>query len=121
MPQLFTPRADRVFRLSLALTAAGVPGLALLGYFLARTDRAWGVGVPAPQPLPFSHAVHAGGLGLDCRYCHAQVERAAEAGMPSAALCLGCHGRIWTAAAPLAPLRDSLELDAPIRWHSVHR
>jgi len=25
------------------------------------------------QPVPFSHAHHAGGLGLDCRYCHTTV------------------------------------------------
>jgi hypothetical protein len=121
MPQLFSPRADRRFRLALALTALAAIGAAALAVALARSDRAWAVGRAAPQPIPFSHALHAGGLGLDCRYCHAEVERAAGAGMPTAALCLGCHDQVWTGAAVLGPLRDSIELDTPIAWASVHR
>ncbi len=27
------------------------------------------------QPVPYSHALHAGQLGIDCRYCHTTVER----------------------------------------------
>src|SRR6185436_14008822 len=26
------------------------------------------------QPVPFSHAVHAGAADLDCRYCHTTVD-----------------------------------------------
>ena len=26
------------------------------------------------QPVPFSHAHHVGGLGVECRYCHTSVE-----------------------------------------------
>lgn len=121
MPQHFSRRADGRFRLALVLTLAVGVGVAALGYVLARSDRSWGVGQPAPQPIPFSHALHAGGLGLDCRYCHATVERTADAGMPTAALCLGCHQQVWTGAAVLAPLHDSLDLGAPIAWASLHR
>jgi hypothetical protein len=32
--------------------------------------------------LPFSHAHHVGGFGLDCRYCHAGVEKSTVAGIP---------------------------------------
>lgn len=39
-------------------------------------------GRPVPQPVPFSHAFHAGGLGLSCRYCHSAVEYAPYAGLP---------------------------------------
>lgn len=121
MPQLFSPRTNSRLRWGLVLVAAMLTGAAVLGFTLVRSDRAWGVGTPAPQPIPFSHALHAGGLGTDCRYCHATVERAADAGMPSAELCLGCHNQIWTGAAALAPLRDSVALGTPIEWHSVHR
>lgn len=121
MPQLFSPRADGRFRLVLLLLLLAVIGAAWLGFALARSDRAWGVGRPAPQPIPFSHALHAGGLGLDCRYCHSTVERSAAAGMPTAELCLGCHQQVWAGAAVLAPLRDSLALAEPIVWASVHR
>jgi hypothetical protein len=121
MPQIFSPSADRRFRLAILLVVVGLVGAGALAYALARSDRAWAIGRPATQPIPFSHALHAGSLGVDCRYCHAQVERAEDAGMPSAELCLGCHNRVWMGAAILGPLRDSVELDAPIAWASVHR
>jgi hypothetical protein len=34
------------------------------------------VGYQPKQPVPFSHALHAGELGMDCRYCHTSVEKA---------------------------------------------
>ncbi len=39
----------------------------------------------------FSHQIHAGKLGMDCRYCHSQVENSAEANIPTASTCMGCH------------------------------
>ena len=47
---------------------------------------------PGPvQPIPFSHAHHAGLYGVDCQYCHAGTDRSAAAGVPSVELCMGCH------------------------------
>lgn len=121
MPQLFSPRANPAARLALVLAFGVVFGAGVVAWFLARSDEAWGVGRPAAQPIPFSHALHAGALGLDCRYCHGMVEHAAGAGMPTAELCLGCHDQVWIGLAALAPLRDSLALGTPITWASVHR
>ena len=42
-------------------------------------------GVARPQPVPFSHEHHAGGLGIDCRYCHTSVEKSSFAGIPPTA------------------------------------
>lgn len=95
--------------------------LAALAFLHARSGSAWAVGEPAPQPIPFSHAVHAGGLGLDCRFCHGGVDRAAAAGMPTAETCLGCHARVWTVTAQLAPLQTALAQGTPVAWSSVHR
>lgn len=39
----------------------------------------------------FSHQIHAGKLGMDCRYCHSHVENSAEANIPSVSTCIGCH------------------------------
>jgi hypothetical protein len=121
MPQLFSPAADRRLRTAAVLGAIALLAAILAGFALARSDRAWGVGRPAPQPIPFSHAVHAGGLGLDCRFCHAGVERAAGAGMPTAETCLGCHRQVWNVTAQFAPLESALALDAAVTWQSVHR
>jgi hypothetical protein len=73
------------------------------------------------QPVMFSHEHHAGRLGLDCRYCHATVEREAFAGMPSAQTCMHCHAQLYTASAMLAPVRRSWETGEPLLWNSVTR
>lgn len=121
MTQPFSPRADRRLRLGLGLGAAGAVALLIAALALVRSDRAWGVGEAAPQPIPFSHAIHAGGLGLDCRYCHAGVERGAAAGMPTTETCLGCHNGVWSVSAQFAPLETARALGAPVVWGSVHR
>ena len=121
MAQLFSRAADQRLRRFGAISIALAALLAVAGFAMARSGVAWHVGRPAAQPIPFSHAVHAGGLGLDCRFCHAGVEGSAQAGMPSAELCLGCHERVWNVAAQFAPLRSALQLDASVRWSSVHR
>jgi len=40
------------------------------------------VGYAPKQPIDYSHKLHAGELGMDCRYCHTTVEHAAVAGIP---------------------------------------
>jgi hypothetical protein len=119
--QLFSPRATTIFRVVLVLVPLTAGGAGGLTYVWSRSGAAWNVGKPAPQPIPFRHDVHAGSLRIDCRYCHAGVERAAAAGMPSAATCLSCHSQVWAGASVLEPLRSALELDQPISWNSVHR
>ncbi|MCK8787498.1 cytochrome c family protein [Roseomonas sp. NAR14] len=121
MTQIFSRHADSRLRLAAGLGLAAVAFLAVSGFFVARSGAAWQVGVPARQPIPFSHAVHAGQLGLDCRLCHAGVERQAAAGMPTAETCLGCHRQVWNVAAQFAPLRSALALDTPVAWASVSR
>ena len=57
--------------------------------------------------MPFSHKLHAGEMGLDCRYCHNTVERAAHAAIPPAATCMNCHSQVKTDSPKLAPVRRS--------------
>lgn len=120
MAQLFRPRANWIFRLVLAGGVLGTLAVAAGALAYVRTGAYWDVGKAAPQPIPFQHSIHAGGLGLDCRFCHSSVERSAEAGMPSAHTCLTCHAQVWSGASVLEPLRTSVALGVPIRWSSVH-
>jgi hypothetical protein len=46
---------------------------------------------------------------------------AATAGMPATHTCMTCHSQIWTDARMLAPVRDSLINNAPLRWQRVGR
>lgn len=117
--------------LGLAGTGLLVGYLATVGFF-ATHPKVINVGHMPEQPIPFSHALHAGKLKMDCRYCHNTVEKAAHAAIPPSATCGNCHGgkdrvkegetlgAVHLASEKLAPLRRSLETDEPVEWLKVH-
>lgn len=78
------------------------------------------VRVPVAQPIGFQHSLHAGELGLDCRYCHTSVEVSATASVPSTETCMTCHSQIRVGAPALQPVVASWEGEIPIRWNRVH-
>ncbi len=75
--------------------------------------------LPVEQPVPFSHAFHAGGLGLSCRYCHAAAEHAPYAGLPPTETCMTCHTFIKPDSPKLALVRESWEKGTPVPWNRV--
>ena len=78
------------------------------------------IGYSPKQPVPFSHALHAGELGMDCRYCHTTVEKAAYAAVPPTATCMNCHKLIATDSEKLLPVRQSYATGDPVPWVRVH-
>ncbi len=93
-------------------------GYAVLQYYYSPY---WNfTGVRRRQPVLFSHRHHAGELHIDCRYCHASVETAAFAGMPSTQTCLTCHSQIFTTTVMLQPVVASGARDQPIPWQRVN-
>ena len=110
MAAIFGPAANLVAKVTL-LAAAGVivAGLALW-WLWPRTDYARHVRSVVEQPVPFSHQHHVAGLGLDCRFCHTAVEVSSNAGLPPTYTCMTCHSQIWTNAALLTPVRESLSI-----------
>ena len=76
--------------------------------------------VVKPQPVPFSHQHHVGGLGIDCRYCHTSVEVSNFAGIPPTRTCMNCHSQIWTNAQLLEPVRDSFRTGKSLVWTRVN-
>lgn len=78
------------------------------------------VGYRPMQPVPYSHKVHAGDLGMDCRYCHTSVERQAHANVPPTRTCMNCHTMIMTESDSLALVRSSFATGEPIEWIRVH-
>ncbi len=124
MRQLFSPGADAVLRLVIWGTFVVIVTICVLLYGYARGDYVgdnFGAGVAPEQPVPFSHKHHSGELGIDCRYCHTQVENYATAGLPPTHTCMTCHSQIWTGSPMLAPVRDSLAKDEPLHWQRVNR
>ncbi len=72
------------------------------------------------QPVPYSHKVHAGDLGMDCRYCHSHVEISRHAQVPPTKTCMNCHVMIKANSEALKPIRESWDNGDPIRWIRVH-
>ncbi|MGH6740613.1 MAG: cytochrome c3 family protein [Bradyrhizobium sp.] len=121
MPQLFRPVADTVARVILLAILIAPFALAGGAFALMRSQYVTGQSITLNQPVPFSHAHHVGALGIDCLYCHASVETSAFAGMPPTTTCMTCHSQLFTNAAMLEPVRQSLADSKPIHWQRVHR
>lgn len=105
------------------LIPAGVLGGAVYAVVLVWfgfSPKSLAVGYAPPQPVPFSHALHAGQLGLDCRYCHNTVETMAHAAIPPTATCMNCHEKIHNDSAQLEPVRASYASGDAVKWVKVH-
>jgi hypothetical protein len=120
MAAIFTRRANLWMRLGLVLAVAGAVLFVGLVWGVPMMDYNTQVGMTPEQPVPFSHKHHVSGLGIDCRYCHDSVEFSKNAGMPPTETCMTCHSQIWTHAAILAPVRQSLAQGTPLRWEAVY-
>ena len=87
-------------------------------------DGAFSVGVQqgyAPkQPIAFSHKLHAGEYEIDCNYCHTGVNRSRAATIPSANICMNCHGVVKKESPEIQKIYAAIENDQPIEWVRVH-
>jgi hypothetical protein len=120
MAQVFDRSSNALARFSLVLTGLIVIALGVALDQLQRSPWVTRQGQRADQPVPFSHKHHVEGLGLQCQYCHVQVEKAAYAGIPPTKTCINCHAQIWTNADLLEPVRQSWATGASIQWIRVH-
>lgn len=112
-----------------------VPRIAVLVLFLGGAVTTFGVwywfsplhtdvGYAPKQPIPYSHKLHAGDLGIDCRYCHTTVEKSPHAGVPPTETCLNCHAQVKKDSPKLEALRASWNGGAdggPIHWKRIHK
>lgn len=113
----WTNHAPLVFGVGIPLLLTVVLGAVWYWFSPEYTD----VGHRPGQPVAFSHKLHAGELGMDCRYCHNTVERAAHAAVPPTQTCMGCHDKLILPDSPkLAPVRMSYITGMPVPWLRVH-
>ncbi|MEZ6090754.1 MAG: cytochrome c3 family protein [Pirellulaceae bacterium] len=131
MDRFLFPRWVNRFLLLLGALVLGGGAYASV-IFIGVTDPATlNTGYQPEQPVPFSHAIHAGQLRMDCRYCHNTVFDAAHAAVPPTATCINCHspandqGQTALAAvhadsAKLAPVHQSWKTGKSIGWKRVH-
>lgn len=118
--QIF-PRSLNYLPAALAVGALLTGGALVFTVWYYFTPKHLQVGYAPHQPVPYSHRLHAGQMGMDCRYCHSNVERSHEAQIPPTQTCMNCHSLVRTDSARLAPVRQSWENNQPIPWVRIHR
>ena len=66
------------------------------GYFVYGYLMQVGVdqGYEPVQPIHYSHRIHAGDNGIDCKYCHSSARVSKTSGIPSLNVCMNCHKSI---------------------------
>lgn len=119
MPNLF-PRWTNRLPLQVLVGAVVAGGLvsAAVAYFF--TPKYTQVGYQPVQPVPFQHDIHVNQLGMDCRYCHSNVEVSAASNIPTAQTCMNCHSQIQKNNPKLAQLRKAWETGEPLPWVKIH-
>jgi hypothetical protein len=120
MPQIFHHSANTLARMTIF---GGVFAVAFIGWAAMQLDRSTYTSratQPREQPVPFSHAHHVGGLGIDCRYCHTTVETSDFANIPPTKTCMNCHSQIWNTSPTLEPVRASYRTGDSIVWTRVN-
>lgn len=119
MTQIFPKWTNRIPTLAAIGGVVGlVSAVGFIWYYFSPeyTD----VGYRPVQPVAYSHKVHAGDLGIDCRYCHTGVEHQAHANVPPTRTCMNCHTMVKTESEKLAPVRNSFTSGQPLEWVRVH-
>jgi hypothetical protein len=106
-----------------------MPAYAVLMVAYGFSTEATDVGYAPVQPVPYSHALHAGDLGIDCRYCHTTVEETGHAAVPPTQTCMNCHSRKYGVLKESAKLRlvreayygsERQPAGLPVPWVRVH-
>jgi hypothetical protein len=115
------PKWTNRLPLMIIFGAVLVGGTLTAGMWYYLTPKYSRVGYKPIQPVPFSHATHAGQLGIDCRYCHNMVEKSWYSNVPGSSTCMNCHNQVLKDDPRLALVRDSALSGEPIPWVQIHR
>lgn len=114
----------------IAVGAVGGLTTVVAGFWYYATPKFYDVGYMPTQPGGgFNHQIHAGKLGMDCRYCHTKIEKSYEANIPNVATCYGCHqaGRLSQYSDSEAHkqktefIREAYAKNESIPWRRVHK
>jgi Cytochrome c7 and related cytochrome c len=115
------PRSFNFLPLKIALCLIIIGTLICVAVWYYFTPKYTRVGYSPVQPVAYSHALHVGQLGMDCRYCHSFVDQAAASNVPTTQTCMNCHALIQKDNPKLQPIRDSFANNKPIQWVRIHQ
>ena len=88
------------------------------------------------QTINYSHKLHNGEMGIDCKYCHSSAEKSKHAGIPSVNVCMNCHETVTESeyrngsTEEIAKIHNAAGFDSetkqytgetsPIVWNKAH-
>ena len=72
------------------------------------------------QPVPFSHAEHAGTLKMPCQYCHTLSRSGETLMIPRASFCMQCHQTIATDNPGVQKVAEYAKTDRTIPWVRIY-
>lgn len=107
----------RLQLLLLVLIGVGIAG-GLGAYQMSRIGI--NQGYSPEQPIAFPHKVHAGDNKIPCLYCHSAARTSRHAGIPSASVCMNCHGMLEKQTVEIEKLKEAVQQQRPIRWVKIH-
>lgn len=90
MPQIFPKWSNTAAKVLPVVLLAGLSFIVFVFWYWC-SPLNLDVGYRPPQPVQFSHKLHVSDLGVDCKYCHINVDKSAHAGVPSTQTCMTCH------------------------------
>ena len=121
MPALFSKSADLIMKIGGLVMGAGLLAGAA-GYAYISHPRTLDTGYSPEQPVPYSHKLHAGTMGMDCTYCHYTVTKAGFAAIPTTETCMNCAiARSKRRAKSWRRWRESYKTGNPVEWIQIHK
>ncbi len=120
MSQIFPKWANKlpiITAIIVVLSAVAVIGL----FWYYGSPKYIDVGYRPEQPVDYSHKIHAGELGMDCRYCHVAVEKSSVASVPPTQVCMNCHTMVAAESEKLKLVMESWASGTPIEWVRIHK
>lgn len=110
---------DRAFRIVLPIGALAVLATVVSVGWFTQPDR-FEKGYAPEQPIPFSHALHAGTMKIDCQYCHTGATKSRAAGIPPVETCMNCHKVTKTDSPAIQKLTRLYQSGQPLVWKRIH-
>ena len=120
MALLFAKTTDKYVRIAGAILGVLALGGIAIAMYIGHPEVIM-TGYTPVQPVPYSHKLHAGDLGMDCYYCHFTAFKSAFAAVPPTQVCMNCHTRVKPTSPRLQKVRESFDTGNPIEWVRVHR
>lgn len=78
-------------------------------------------GDPVEQPIPYSHKLHAGTLGLPCKDCHQPDADGFLMSFPAEEKCMACHVSIKSDSPRIEKLAEFAAAGERVPWEQIYR